>query len=49
MKVCIIIVVGQKAVATIGYTPNGGAPGSIAGERKNKHTVDGVATIKHST
>ena len=27
----------------------GGAPDSIAGERKDKHTVDGVTTIKHST
>ena len=27
----------------------GDAPDSIAGERKDKHTVDGVATIKHST
>ena len=26
----------------------GGAPDSIAGERKNKHTADGVAAIKHS-
>ena len=27
----------------------GGAPDSIAGERKDKHTVDGAATIKRST
>ena len=27
----------------------GGAPDSIAGERKNKHTADGVTAIKHST
>ena len=30
-------------------TTYGGAPDSIAGERKDKHTVDGVTTIKHST
>ena len=30
-------------------TEYGGAPDSIAGERKDKHTVDGVTTIKHST
>ena len=43
----------KKSVYTIicvRYThKNGGAPGSIAGERKDKHTVDGVTTIKHST
>ena len=27
----------------------GGVPDSIAGERKDKHTVDGVTTLKHST
>ena len=27
----------------------GGVPDSIAGERKDKHTVDGAATIKRST
>ena len=27
----------------------GDAPDSIAGERKDKHTVDGAATIKRST
>ena len=31
------------------YAQYGGALVSIAGERKNKHTVDGVATLKHST
>ena len=30
-------------------TSYGGAPDSIAGERKDKHTVDGTATIKRST
>ena len=27
----------------------GGAPDSIAGERKDKHTADGVPAQKHST
>ena len=33
----------------LNFTLYGGAPDSIAGERKDKHTVDGVPTIKHST
>ena len=32
----------QENVATFG-----GVPDSIAGERKDKHTVDEVTTIKH--
>ncbi len=38
---CIII------VPTIKSRSFGGAPDSIAGERKDKHTVDEVTTIKH--
>ena len=40
-KSCIILDFGKEL--------SGGAPDSIAGERKDKHTVDGVTTIKHST
>ena len=39
-----------KSLCIIKQQPKyGGAPDSIAGERKDKHTVDGVTTIKHST
>ena len=39
----------RKGVYNNKETEYGGAPDSIAGERKDKHTVDGVTTIKHST
>ena len=39
-KACIIIVSKNEY---------GGVPDSIAGERKDKHTADGVPAQKHST
>ena len=40
----------EESLCIIKQQPKyGGAPDSIAGERKDKHTVDGVTTIKHST
>ena len=38
------------SLCIIKQQPNyGGAPDSIAGERKDKHTADGVPAQKHST
>ena len=34
----------KKSVYNMNIHTNGGAPGSIAGERNDKHTVDGVPT-----
>ena len=43
------VYIWQKFVYNKLYSKYGGAPDSIAGERKDKHTVDGVPTQKHST
>ena len=39
----------QICVYNNSTTEYGDAPDSIAGERKNKHTVEGKTTIKRST
>lgn len=44
-----VFTIRDKVCIIIPQNLYGDAPDSIAGERRDKHTVDGVPTIKHST